>query len=33
MKAPDMLFSYAFQQANAPHEEMLKLIKKFVENK
>jgi len=32
MKAPDMLFSYAFQQANTAHEEMLKRIKKFVES-
>ncbi len=31
MKAPDMLFSYAFQQANTAHAEMLKRIKKFVE--
>jgi len=31
MKAPDILFSYAFQQANTAHEEMLKRIKKFVE--
>lgn len=31
MRAPDMLFSYAFQQANTAHEEMLKRIKKFVE--
>jgi hypothetical protein len=33
MKAPDMLFGYAFQQANTAHEEMLKRIKTFVENK
>jgi hypothetical protein len=32
MKAPDLLFSYAFQQAKAAHEEMLKRIKNFVEN-
>ncbi|HSO13285.1 MAG TPA: SRPBCC family protein [Anaerolineales bacterium] len=31
IKAPDMLFSYAFTQANAAHGEMLKRIKKFVE--
>lgn len=31
IRAPDMLFSYAFQQANTAHEEMLKRIKKFVE--
>jgi len=33
MKAPDMLFGYAFQQANTAHEEMLQRIKKFIENK
>ncbi|GAB4453999.1 MAG: hypothetical protein OHK0041_18190 [Anaerolineales bacterium] len=32
LKAPDLLFSYAFQQASAAHEEMLKRIKRFVEN-
>ena len=33
MKAPDLLFGYAFKQAGTAHEEMLKRIKKFVENK
>jgi hypothetical protein len=32
MKAPDMLFGYAFKQAATAHEEMLKRIKKFVED-
>ena len=32
LKAPDMLFSYAFQQAQIAHGEMLKRIKAFVEN-
>ena len=32
MKAPDMLFNYAFKQAETAHEEMLKRIKSFVEN-
>lgn len=31
MRAPDMLFDYAFQQARNAHEEMLKRIKAFVE--
>jgi hypothetical protein len=31
MKAPDLLFSYAFKQAQAAHEELLKRIKEFVE--
>ena len=31
MKAPDMLFHYAFQQASRAHEEMLERIKAFVE--
>ncbi|MEP7136305.1 MAG: hypothetical protein ABI904_15360 [Chloroflexota bacterium] len=31
MKAPDMLFGYAFSQAKAAHAEMLERIKKFVE--
>ncbi len=31
MKAPDMLFGYAFKQAETAHEEMLKRIKTFVE--
>ena len=33
MKAPSLLFNYAFQQAQAAHEEMLKRIKIFVEKK
>ena len=33
MKAPDLLFGYAFSQAETAHAEMLKRIKKFVENK
>jgi carbon monoxide dehydrogenase subunit G len=32
MRVPGMLFGYAFQQAQAAHEEMLKRIKAFVEN-
>ena len=32
MKAPDMLFGYAFKQAETAHEEMLKRIKTFAEN-
>ena len=31
MKAPDLLFGYAFKQAETAHEEMLKRIKTFVE--
>ncbi len=31
LKAPDLLFGYAFQQAQTAHEEMLKRIKAFVE--
>ena len=31
MRAPDMLFEYAFQQAKAAHTEMLERIKGFVE--
>jgi len=31
LKAPDLLFGYAFQQAQIAHEEMLKRIKKFME--
>jgi hypothetical protein len=31
MKAPDLLFDYAFKQAQAAHEELLKRIKDFVE--
>lgn len=31
MRAPDMLFEYAFQQAKAAHAEMLERIKEFVE--
>ena len=33
MKAPDLLFSYAFQQAEIAPAEMLKRIKNFVETK
>ena len=33
MRAPDMLFEYAFQQAKAAHTEMLDRIKMFVESK
>jgi len=33
MKAPDVLFGYAFKQAEIAHEEMLKRIKKFMETK
>ncbi len=33
MKAPGLLFSYAFQQAQTAHEEMLKRIKVFVESR
>jgi hypothetical protein len=32
MIAPDMLFGYAFKQAETAHEEMLKRIKTFAEN-
>jgi hypothetical protein len=32
MKAPDLLFGYAFQQAQSAHEEMLRHIKVFIEN-
>jgi hypothetical protein len=31
MKAPGLLFNYAFQQAQTAHEEMLKRIKTFIE--
>ena len=31
LKAPDLLFGYAFGQAQTAHEEMLKRIKNFVE--
>lgn len=31
MKAPNLLFGYAFQQAQTAHEEMLKRIKSFIE--
>jgi hypothetical protein len=31
LKAPDLLFGYAFQQAQIAHEEMLKRIKHFME--
>ena len=33
LKAPAMLFGFAFKQAEAAHEEMLKRIRKFIENK
>ena len=33
MRAPDMFFEYAFQQAGAAHAEMLERIKRFVETK
>lgn len=32
LKAPNLLFGYAFQQAQTVHEEMLRRIKAFVEN-
>lgn len=32
LKSPDLLFNYAFQQAQSAHEEMLKRIKDFVES-
>lgn len=32
LTAPDLLFHYAFQQANAAHEEMLQRIKQFIES-
>jgi hypothetical protein len=32
MKAPNLLFNYAFKQAETAHEEMLQRIKKFVES-
>lgn len=32
MKAPDLLFGYAFRQAQSAHEEMLKRIKNHVES-
>ncbi|KXK13876.1 MAG: Polyketide cyclase / dehydrase and lipid transport [Chloroflexi bacterium OLB14] len=32
MKAPNLLFGYAFQQAQAAHGEMLQRIKKFIES-
>ena len=32
MKAPDLLFGYAFKQAETAHEAMLKRIKTFAEN-
>ena len=31
LKAPDLLFGYAFQQAQTAHEEMLKRVKSFAE--
>ena len=33
MQAPNLLFGYAFSQAETAHTEMLKRIKKFVETK
>jgi hypothetical protein len=33
MQAPDLLFGYAFKQAQAAHEELLKRIKSFVEQR
>lgn len=33
LKAPDLLFSYAFQQANTAREEVLGRIQEFAENK
>ena len=33
MRAPDMLFEYAFQQAKTAHTEMLERIKEFVETR
>ncbi|MCC6501389.1 MAG: SRPBCC family protein [Anaerolineales bacterium] len=33
LKAPNILFGYAFQQAQTAHEEMLQRIKQFVESK
>lgn len=32
LKAPDLLFGYAFGQAQIAHEEMLKRVKNFAEN-
>jgi hypothetical protein len=32
LKAPDLLFSYAFNQAQSAHKEMLGRIKQFMEN-
>jgi len=32
LKAPTLLFGYAFQQAQSAHEEMLKRIKAFIES-
>lgn len=32
MRAPNLLFGYAFKQAQAAHEELLKRIKAFVES-
>ncbi len=32
MKAPTVLFGYAFKQAQTAHEEMLKRIKRFIES-
>ena len=33
LKAPDLLFGYAFKQAQTAHREMLKRIKQFIEAK
>ena len=32
LRAPNLLFGYAFQQAQSAHEEMLKRIKAFIES-
>jgi hypothetical protein len=32
MRAPRLLFGYAFKQAQTAHEEMLRRIKTFIEN-
>jgi hypothetical protein len=32
MKAPDLLFAYAFSQAETAHSEMLQRIKSYVES-
>jgi hypothetical protein len=33
LRSPDMLFGYAFRQADVAHKEMLERIKEFIENK